>query len=81
MQIHTFSINGMFFLLDINSSAVHIVDQMVYDMMEHFTGDNDDAVVAAWQNKYPVHELKDALGELHELMKQELVFAPNIGVP
>ena len=43
-RIHKFEQNGTFILLDINSGAVHVIDKMIYDMMDTIDGTNDDAV-------------------------------------
>lgn len=37
-KIHKFEQNGTYILLDINSGAVHVVDKMIYDMMDVFDG-------------------------------------------
>ena len=58
-KIHKFEQNGTYILLDINSGAVHVVDKMIYDMMDIFDGSNDDAVVAACQGSYPESELRE----------------------
>ena len=80
-KIHKFEQNGTYILLDINSGAVHVVDKMIYDMMDIFDGSNDDAVVAACQGSYPEPELREALSELHSLMAEQELFAPDIDVP
>ena len=80
-KIHKFEQNGEYILLDINSGAVHVIDKMIYDMMDTFDGANDDKVLEAWAGKYPEADLQEALEELHELMKAGELFAPDIDVP
>ena len=46
-KIHKFVQNGMYILLDVNSGAVHVVDKMIYDMMDYFDGENDAEVQKA----------------------------------
>lgn len=81
MKIHLFEQNGMYILLDVNSGAVHTIDEMVYAIMQIFTGQNDDQVLATLGGKYDQTELQEALAELHQLIEQELLFAPDIHVP
>ncbi len=81
MKIHLFEQNGMYILLDVNSGAVHTIDEMVYGIMQIFTGENDEQVLAALGGKYDQAELQEALAELHQLIEQELLFAPDIDVP
>lgn len=80
-KIHKFEQGGHYILLDINSGAVHVIDKMIYDMMDTFDGANDEAVVAALKDVYPEADLREALGELHELMEMGELFAPDIDVP
>ena len=71
-RIHKFEQNGTYILLDINSGAVHVIDKMIYDMMDTFDGTNDDEVLKTLDGKYPKEDLTEALEELHELMKMHL---------
>ena len=80
-RIHKFKQADSFILLDVNSGAVHVVDEMIYDIMDVFDGANDRAVVDALGAKYPRAELSEALEELHELMALGELFAPDIDVP
>ena len=80
-RIHKFEQNGTYILLDINSGAVHVIDKMIYEIMDTFEGTNDDAVLRALEGKYPQADLKEALEELHELMTAGELFAPDINVP
>ncbi|KYZ76558.1 radical SAM protein [Anaerosporomusa subterranea] len=81
MKIHLFAQNGMYILLDVNSGAVHTIDEMVYAIMQIFDGKNDEQVLAVLGEKYDQAELQEALAELHGLIEQELLFAPDIDEP
>ena len=80
-KIHKFVQNGMYILLDVNSGAVHVIDKMIYDMMDYFDGSNDSEVLEKLQGQYPEADLKEALEELHGLMDIQQLFAPDIEVP
>ena len=80
-KIHKFYQNGMYILLGVNSSTVHLIDKTVYDMMDYFDGTNDDEVVEQLKDRYDAGEMREILGELHELMKRGELFAPDIPVP
>ncbi len=81
MNIYKFYSNGLYILLDINSGAVHVVDKMVYDIMDVFDGSNDEAVVTAFGNQYEASELKEVLAELHQLIADNKLFTPMLEVP
>lgn len=35
-MIHKYSMNGLHIVLDVNSGAVHIVDKVVYDVLDFY---------------------------------------------
>jgi len=76
--IHKFKQGEDFILLDVESGAVHIIDEMIFDLLETFTGENDSEVIQTWQKKYNPAEISGALGELHELIDAEELFTPEI---
>lgn len=80
-KIHKFAQNGLLIVLDINSGAVHTVDQPVYDALDIFHGQNDEETREALRDKYPAAEVEEVLTELHELMRRGELFAPDIHVP
>ncbi|WP_196605285.1 thioether cross-link-forming SCIFF peptide maturase [Pectinatus haikarae] len=80
-NIHKFHYKDVYFLLDVNSGAVHAVDKMIADMMDVFDGKNDDDVINKYMNIYKPLEIKEALSELHQLIEAEQLFAPDITVP
>ena len=80
-KIHKFQQNGMYILLDVNSGAVHVIDKMIYEIMDVFTGENDQEVLQKLTGRYANEELTEALQELHTLMELQQLFAPDIDVP
>ncbi len=80
-KIHKFYQNGMYILLDVNSGAVHVIDKMIYQIMDTFDGTNDAAVMAKLADSYKQEELAEALEELHKLIEMQQLFAPDIDVP
>ena len=79
--IHKFKQGNDYILLDINSGAVHVIDKMIYEIMDTFDGENDEEVVENLKNRYNSTEIKEALTELHELIDIGYLFAPDINVP
>lgn len=82
LNIHKFYQNGIYILLDVNSGAIHVIDKVIYDIMDVFTGKNDDEVLKALCSQYDKQVLSEALVELHQLIQNGLLFAPDVeGVP
>ncbi len=80
-SIHKFEQGGMYILLDVNSGAVHVIDRMTYELLDSFDGTNDDEAISAMAGRYPENDLREVLGELHELIDAKQLFAPDIEVP
>lgn len=80
-MIHKFKHGADFILLDVESGAVHLVDALIFDILDAFDGTNDAAVKAALSGKYEAAEIAEALSELHELIEAGELFAEDIEVP
>lgn len=87
-MIHQYKNNGYNIVLDVNSGSVHVVDDIVYDMIELVEplvaeGIKEPEVIKAavlgCVNKpYPPEEVEEAVEEVLELEKQGQLFAPDI---
>ncbi len=87
-MIHQYKNNGYNIVLDVNSGSVHVVDDMVYDMIslieplvEEGITDLDlikAAVINCVNQSYPEAEVAEAVEEVMELHKEGQLFAPDI---
>ena len=86
-MIHQYKSNGFNIVMDINSGSVHVVDDIVYDMIslveplvEEGIGDAElikAAVVNCANLPYPEEEIAEAVEEVLELARQGQLFAPD----
>lgn len=81
MLIHKMKLDDNMAVLDINSGAVHMVDEIIYDMLDVFNGENDAETVEAMAGRYKEEDVREALAELHELKDDGLLFSPEYPVP
>lgn len=77
-MIHKYSMNGFNIVLDVNSGAVHIVDDIVFDVLDFFDEKSVDEIVALLKDKYSEKEIIDAFNEILELREKELIFTDDI---
>ena len=47
MLIHKMRLDDNMAVLDINSGAVHLVDDVIYDLLDYYDGSNDAEAMAA----------------------------------
>ena len=76
-MIHKFKQGDDFILLDVNSGAVHLIDEETFKILDDFDGTNDAEIL----KKYPAEDTAEILSELHELIDAGELFAPEIDVP
>ena len=87
-MIHCYKNNGYNIVLDVNSGSVHVVDDMVYDMIqlieplyEQGIKDADTLTASALHVgglKYPEDEVKEAVLEVLELAEAQQLFTKDI---
>ncbi|MCD7974278.1 MAG: thioether cross-link-forming SCIFF peptide maturase [Phascolarctobacterium sp.] len=81
MLIHRMRLKDDMAVLDINSGAVHLVDETAYDILGIYDGENDKEVKEALKGRYEKSAIEEALSELHELKKKGLLFSEPLDVP
>ena len=77
-MIHKYKMNGLNIVLDINSGAVHIVDDVVYDMLDYYNEMTIEEAMAKLGDKYSAEEIKTAAEEIIELEKNDLLFSKDV---
>lgn len=80
-MIHKYSLNGYNIVLDVNSGAVHVVDDVTSDLLDildlPITDDSEGELVEKLQHKYTVEQITEAYQDVRELMKQDLLFSED----
>ena len=79
-MVHRYKNNGYNIVLDVNSGAVHIVDEIVYDLiplMEHHMNADDTELAGLLSGRYPVAEVHEAAAEIRELKDEGALFTPD----
>lgn len=84
-QVHQYKNNGYNIVLDVNSGAVHVVDDVVYDVLALYEqcfkmcGGQDllQEIVLRLKDKYPQEEVAEAYGELMQLKEAGQLFTTD----
>ena len=71
-MIHQFRMNDLNIVMDINSGSIHVVDDIVYDIIEGFEADNTDEIVNKLSKRYDMDNIKEALDEVTQLKENGL---------
>ena len=80
-MIHKIRDKGFNIIMDINSGAVHVVDDLVFEivsLMERDSEISDESVCRSLSPEYSENEIIEALEEVRTLIKQKYLFSPDI---
>lgn len=80
-MIHKYKLNGYNIVLDVNSSAVHVVDDLAYDILDLSVNDHliDKLTDTKYKKlaKYNKHDIDETLSELKKLQTQKKLFSED----
>lgn len=79
-MIHRYTMKGLYFILDVNSGAVHLVDKTAYAVSGLLTSDMKPECplrILYALAEYPREEVSAAYAELYELYIAGLLFSPD----
>ena len=75
--IHKFKQGENYFVLDVNTGAVHIVDELVYDILDDDKLKEKVDVINELKGKYDEEEISEAYDEIKELVKEEVLYSKD----
>ncbi len=67
----------MYFVLDVNSGAVHVIDEIVFDALDFYPQNNAITVIRNLKDKYPEQAIKETLEEIDYLIENEMLFTDD----
>lgn len=73
-MLHKFSMNGVNVVMDINSGAIHVVDDIFYDIVDSYENLKKDEIINKFKDKYKIDEINEAIEEIEELKNNEMLF-------
>ncbi len=86
-MIHQYKNNGYNIVLDVNSGSVHVVDDVVYDVipiagkgLEAGWGEKEteEECVESLKGKHAPEDIRDAFSQIMELKEAQMLFSPDI---
>jgi len=77
-RIHKFYLNDRHIVLDIYSGAVHVVDSIVYDVLDYYNSKTLDEIVDLLKDKYDKDSIIESYEEIKELEKEGLLFSEKV---
>lgn len=75
--VHKFKQGEEYIVLDVNSGAVHAVDELVYDIIEDEGLEEKEVVLKKLEGKYPAEAISEAYDEIEELVKEDMLYSKD----
>jgi len=72
--VHQYKNNGYNIVLDVNSGAIHVVDEVTYDVIKGYEGSTKEEVISKLAGKYSEEEVKEAYEEVTQLKENGELF-------
>ncbi len=77
-MIYQYKNNGYNIVLDVNSGSVHVVDDVVYDVIPLFEEKSKEEIYDSLKDRYKEEEIQEAIEEVEELKKEEMLFTEDV---
>ena len=77
-MVHQYKNNGYNIVLDVNSGSVHVVDDLVYDMIALYETSSREEMIEKLSANYKTEDIEEAYSEIEELVKAECLFTEDI---
>ncbi|WP_129722615.1 thioether cross-link-forming SCIFF peptide maturase [Xylanivirga thermophila] len=74
-MIHKFEVNDIKMVLDVNSGAVHVIDDMIWDLLDYGPEFELDKVFSSLSHKYDKKDLTEGIDELRQLIKEDMLYS------
>lgn len=76
-MIHQYKNNGYNIVMDVNSGSVHVVDDIVYDIIALYEENDADSIKKKMSGVYSENDIEEALEEIEELKEAGQLFTED----
>lgn len=78
-MVHQYKMGGYNIVIDVNSGAIHVVDDMTYDMIEMYENSDKESIFAEMAKRYPEQQddIVECWDEMQELIAAEELFTKD----
>ena len=80
-MIHQYKSNGYNIVMDVESGAVHVVDDVTYDVIALFEDTETSKIVEQFSDKYDKADIEEAISEVNQLKEDGQLFTQDIYQP
>lgn len=74
-MIYKYFINGLYIVLDVNSGAIHKIDELVFEVLDLYKKYEPNEIYARLNDRFSGEEIDEAISEIYQLERQGLLFS------
>lgn len=74
-MIHKFEACGSKMVLDVNTGAVHVIDDVTFDVLDYYKKMNSKEIIEQLKDKYNANTIEEAISELKELEQEGFLYS------
>ena len=75
-MIHKYKLDDAYILLDVNSGGVFKIDEITYDILDHYPNPEKDAAIKLLKEKYQEIDILQTIEEIDYLISHHELFSP-----
>ena len=76
--IHKFKQDEDYYVIDVNTGSLHLVDELVYDLLDEDKLRKEEDIINELSSKYKEEDIKEALGDIKELIGEGLLYSLDL---
>jgi len=77
-KIHKFYLNDKYIVLDINSGSVHLVDELVFNIIDYYEDHSLSQIIDILKSKYKEEDILEAHNEIEKLCDEGMLFSEGV---
>ncbi|OOB80129.1 MAG: thioether cross-link-forming SCIFF peptide maturase [Epulopiscium sp. Nuni2H_MBin003] len=77
-MIHKFRFNNNNIVMDINSGAIHIMDEISYKIVEDISTTSEEEIIEKYKEEFEISDIKETIAELNTLIEDNSLYTPDI---
>lgn len=79
-NIHKYWMNDNYIVLDVNSGAVHLVDEITYDVLDYYLENTAEKTHRLLEGKYQLDTIEEVYREIRSLEDNGLLYSVDIDI-
>lgn len=76
--IHKFIQDGEYYVIDVNSGALHVVDEIVYDLLDENSLKEKEELIEIFKGKHSVEDIEEVYNEIQSLINGEMIYTKDL---